>query len=143
MCAGPVILWKTMAVPGPPLLLLLSLLLPMLLSKASLPAAAYTLTPGRQQQKQHKLLHLGEGKHVQKHTHLQTKLPLFNWDFIVFFFHVWCFSPPRLAQGLWHGSLQTKHGREDCVRERGQTSLLALAGLSAGRSIFVLMWFSI
>ncbi|KAF3853816.1 hypothetical protein F7725_014504 [Dissostichus mawsoni] len=45
-----------MAVPGPPLLLFLSLLLPLLLSKASLPANAYTLTPGRQPQ--HKLLHL-------------------------------------------------------------------------------------
>lgn len=65
MCL-PVILCKTMAVPGPPLLALLSLLLPLLLSKASAPAAAYTLTPGRQPQ--HKLLHLGESKHVQKHT---------------------------------------------------------------------------
>ncbi|XP_039894880.1 elastase-1 [Simochromis diagramma] len=45
-----------MAVPGPPLLLLLSLLLPLLLSKASLPAAAYTLTS--EQQPQHKILHL-------------------------------------------------------------------------------------
>lgn len=55
-----------MAVPGPPLLILLPLLLPLLLSKASLPAAAYTLTPGRQPQ--HKLLHLGKSKHIQKHT---------------------------------------------------------------------------
>ncbi|KAM7370506.1 hypothetical protein PAMP_010047 [Pampus punctatissimus] len=45
-----------MAVPGPPLLLFLSLLLPLLLTKASLPAAAHTLTTG--QQRQHKVLHL-------------------------------------------------------------------------------------
>lgn len=79
-----------MAVPGPPPLLLLSLLLPLLLSKASLPAAAYTLTPGRQPQ--HKILHLGEGKHIQKHTPLNMELlsKLFffyfslYWDFIYF-----------------------------------------------------------
>uniref|UniRef100_A0A3Q1F0Z5 Zgc:112285 n=1 Tax=Acanthochromis polyacanthus TaxID=80966 RepID=A0A3Q1F0Z5_9TELE len=50
-----------MAVPGPPPLAnsastVLSLLL--LLNEASLPAAAYTLTPGRQQPQQHKVLHL-------------------------------------------------------------------------------------
>lgn len=55
-----------MAMPGPPPLISLSLLL--LLSKASPPAAAYTLTPGRQSQ--HKLLHLGEEAHTE--THLQT-----------------------------------------------------------------------
>lgn len=43
----------------------------------------------------------------------------------------------RLAQRLRHGSLQAQHGREDCVWERGQTSLLALAGLSAGKSVLV------
>lgn len=53
-----------MAVPGPPPLISLSLLL--LLSKASPPAAAYMLTPGRQPQ--HKLLHLGEEAHAQTHT---------------------------------------------------------------------------
>lgn len=57
--------YKTMAVPGPPLLILLSLLLPLLLSKASLPAAANTLTPRRQPQ--HKLLHLGEGARIREH----------------------------------------------------------------------------
>lgn len=47
-------------------------------------------------------------------------------------------APLRLASGLRHGSLQAKHGREDCVWERGQTSLVALAGLSAGKFAFVL-----
>lgn len=61
---GLLVCWhlcKTMAAPGPPPLVSLSLLL--LLSKASPPAAAYTLTPGRQPQ--HKLLHLGEGAHTE------------------------------------------------------------------------------
>lgn len=60
MCAECrlVTLCMTMAVPGPPLLAFLYLLLPLLLSKAPAPAAAYTLTTGRQPQ--HKLLHLGE-----------------------------------------------------------------------------------
>lgn len=56
----------TMAVPGPPLLLLLALLLPLLLSMAPLPAAAYKITPGRQPQ--HKILHLGENVDTNKDT---------------------------------------------------------------------------
>lgn len=67
-----------MAVPGPPPLLLLSLLLPLLLSKASLPAAAYTLSP---EQPQHKLLQLGESR--QPHTHRQARTP--HTSFNVFF----------------------------------------------------------
>lgn len=66
---------KTMAVPGPPLLLLLPLLLPLLLSKASLPAAAYTLTPGRQPQ--HKLLHLGEGGNTPGDSYKRTSTHFF------------------------------------------------------------------
>lgn len=65
---------KTMAVPGPPPLTSLSLLLLLLLSKASPPAAAYTLTPGRQPQ--HKLLHLGEDAHTETHGNTQLSAAL-------------------------------------------------------------------
>lgn len=92
MCR-PVILRKMMAVPEPPLLILLSLLL----SKASLPAAANTLTPRRQPQ--HKLLHLGEGPHKDMEVSGETG---FN--------RLLALCPLRLAQGLWDGSLQTQHG---------------------------------
>lgn len=98
-----------MAVPGPPLLALLSLLLPLLLSDASAPAAAYTLTGGRQPQ--HKLLHLGESEHVQTHT--GSDLTAVSSDLKKMFILVYLLFIlvlVRLAEGLWNGSLQTQHG---------------------------------
>lgn len=77
---------------GPPLLV--SLLL--LLSKASLPAAAFTLNP--EMQPQHKVLHLGEDTNTRPKAALKSQL-LMN-----------ALSPLRLAEGLWDGALQTQHG---------------------------------
>lgn len=59
-----VILLKMVDVPGPPLISLL-----LLLSVSALPAAAYTLTPGRLPQGQHKVLQLGE---PETHSHLNS-----------------------------------------------------------------------
>lgn len=39
----------------------------------------------------------------------------------------------RLAEGLWHGTFQTQHSGAYCVRQRSKTSLLAVAGLTAGK----------
>ena len=47
-----------MAVPGPPPILLLPLVLLLLLRWAAVPVASYALSPGRTPQ--HKILHLGE-----------------------------------------------------------------------------------
>lgn len=44
-----------------------------------------------------------------------------------------CCSVLRLAEGLWHGTFQTKHSGAYCVRQRSKTSLLAVAGLTAGK----------
>lgn len=75
-------------------------------------------------------------KHTQKHTskrqHLGTSVAVGMcccWQFL------WRLSGPRLAHGLWYGSLQAQHGGEDCVWEWGQTTLLAMAGVSAGKSV--------
>lgn len=87
-------LWETMDVPGPPLLVPLLLLL---LSKASPPAAAFTLNP--EVQPQHKVLHLGEDTETPLKAALRSRLLTSV-----------LFSPLRLAQGLWDGALQTQHG---------------------------------
>lgn len=51
----------------------------------------------------------------------------FNWHWLK------CCFVLRLAEGLWPGSFQTKHSGAYCVRQRSKTSLLAVAGLTAGK----------
>lgn len=101
-------------------------------------------------------LEQGTSTRSRIHTHPRTAAPTQApppgwenskwWDSLKSFQHPACFLfsvmyldfvssvPPRLAQGLWNGPLQTQHGWEDCVWERGEASLLALAGVPAGTS---------